>query len=244
MHESCGHCGQNNLMTQLRTNYWIVLGNAIVKTVIRECLVCRRLSRHPVVQVMAELPSDQLCPDEPPFTNTGSDCFGPFLVKQGRSTVKRWGAIFTCLTSRAVHLEVIDTMEQDSFVNAIRRFVARRGPIKRMWSGNGTNIVTMERELREALQCFNEGEIRDILSIRGAEWNFHPPHASHFSGTTDETLCTLFCEVEAVVNSQPLTKINDNLNCPAPLTPNMILTFKGSPDPFTSTCKKGMYVKR
>ncbi|XP_068203570.1 uncharacterized protein [Palaemon carinicauda] len=205
---------------------------------------------------MAELPSHRLCPDEPPFYNTGSDCFGPFLVKQGRSTLKRWGAIFTCLTSRAVHLEVIDTMEQDSFVNAIRRFVARRGPIKRIWSNNGTNIVTTERELREALQHFNEGEIRDTLTIRGIEWNFHPPHASHFGGvwerlirsvrraltaaclqqvTTDETLRTLFCEVEAVINTRPLMKINDNPNCPAPLTPNMILTLKGSPDPFTST---------
>ncbi|XP_068214059.1 uncharacterized protein [Palaemon carinicauda] len=264
-HESCGHRGQNHLMTQLRTNYWIVRGNAIVKTVIRECLVCRRLSRRPLDQVMAELPSDRLCPDEPPFTTTGSDCFGPFLVKQGRSTAKRWGAIFICLTSRAVHLEVIDTMEQDSFVNAIRRFVARRGPIKRIWSDNGTNIVATERELRKALQRFNEGEIRDTLSIRGIEWNFHPPHASHFGGvcerlimsvrraltaaclqqvTTDEMLHTLFCEVEAVVNSLPLTKINDDPNCPAPLTPNMILTLKGSPDPFTSTCKKDMYVKR
>ncbi|XP_068245440.1 uncharacterized protein [Palaemon carinicauda] len=112
---------------------------------------------------MAELPSDRLCPDEPPFTNTGSDCFGPFLVKQGRSTVKRWGAIFTCLTSRAVYLEVIDKIEQDSFVNAIRCFVARRGAIMSVWSDNGTNIVATERELREALQRFNEGEIRDTL---------------------------------------------------------------------------------
>ncbi|XP_068206459.1 uncharacterized protein [Palaemon carinicauda] len=155
-------------------------------------------------------------------------------------------------------------MEQDSLVNAIRRFVARRGPIKRMWSDNGTNIVATERELREALQRFNKGEIRDTLSIQGIEWNFHTPHASHFGGvwkhlirsvrraltaaclqqvTTDETLHTLFCEEEAVVKSRPLTKINDDPNCPAPLTPNMILTLKGSPDPFTSTYKKDMYVK-
>ncbi|XP_068207524.1 uncharacterized protein [Palaemon carinicauda] len=147
----------------------------------------------------------------------------------------------------------------------MERFVARRGPIKRMWSDNGTNIVATKRELREALQRFNEGEIRDTLLIRGIEWNFHPPHASHFGGvwerlirsvrraltaaclqkvTTDDTLRTLFCKVEAVVNSRPLTKINDDPDCPAPLTPNMILTLKGSPDRFTCTCKKDMYVKR
>ncbi|XP_068237390.1 uncharacterized protein [Palaemon carinicauda] len=186
-------------------------------------------------------------------------------MKQGRSTVKRWGTIFMCLTSRAVHLEVIDTMEQDSFVNAIRRFVARRGPIKRMWSDNGTNIVATERELIEALQRFNEGEIRDTLSIRGIEWKFHPPHASHFGGvwerlirsvrraltvaclqqvTTDETFCTLFCEVEDVINSRPVTKFNDDQNCTTPLTPNIILTLKSSPDSFISTWKKDMYVKR
>ena len=98
-HVTYGHCGQNHLMSQLRKKYWIVRGNAIVKTVIRECVHCRKLSQCPVIQRMADLLEDRVCPGEPPFTYVGTDCFGPFLVKQGRSQVKRWGAIFTCLTS-------------------------------------------------------------------------------------------------------------------------------------------------
>ena len=264
-HEAFGHCGHNHLMALLRARYWILRGNAVVKSVIRDCVTCKRLSCRPVSQVMANLPESRLCPGEPPFTNTGTDCFGPFLVKQGRSKVKRWSAIFTCLTTRAVHLEVLDSMDQDSFLNAVRRFVARRGPVTRIWSDNGSNLVATERELREALSRYNEDEVKRALSSRGIEWTFHPPHASHFGGvwerlirsvrralnaaclaqvSTDDTLQTLFCEAETVINSRPLTKVNNDPSCPTPLTPNMILTLKGSSEPFTKTTKKDMFVKR
>ncbi|XP_068247882.1 uncharacterized protein [Palaemon carinicauda] len=103
---------------------------------------------------MADLPSDRICPGDPPFTNTGGDCFGHFFVKQGRSRVKRWGAIFTCLIVQAIPLEVLSSMDQYSFVNAVRRFTARRGAVKKIWSDNGTNLVAADRELKEALQHF------------------------------------------------------------------------------------------
>ena len=264
-HEIHGHCGQNHLMAILRKKYWIVHGNSVARSVISKCFTCRRLSCKPINQLMADLPADRVCPGDPPFTNTGADCFGPFLVRHGRSRVKRWGAIFTCLTTRAIHLEVLDSMDQDSFVNAIRRFVARRGPVQRIWSDNGSNLIAADRELREALENFEPDEIAQTLSAKGIEWHFNPPHASHFGGvwerlirsvrralgatclqqvTTDDTLLTLFCETESIVNGRPLTKVNDDPDSPAPLTPSMLLTLKGSAGPFTETDKKDLFVRR
>ncbi|XP_068209134.1 uncharacterized protein [Palaemon carinicauda] len=131
---------------------------------------------------MADLLSDRICPGDPPFTNTGADCFGPFFVKQGGSTVKSWGPIFSCLTVRANHLEVLSSMDQDSFVNVVRRFKARRGAVKGIWSDNGTNLVAADRELKEALQDFKKEEIAQTLAAKSIEWRFSPPHASHFGG--------------------------------------------------------------
>lgn len=79
---------------------------------------------------MANLPKDRIVPDEPPFSRVGVDFFGPFKVKQKRSRVKRYGVIFTCLASRAVHLEVAASLDTDSYINALSRFIARRGQVK------------------------------------------------------------------------------------------------------------------
>ena len=96
---------------------------------------------------MANLLVECLEANLPPFTNVGMDYFGPLMVKRGRAEVKRYGVIFTCLVSRAVHLEVASSLDTDSAINAIRRFTARRGPVKHMRSDNGTNLVGAEKEL-------------------------------------------------------------------------------------------------
>ena len=112
---------------------------------------------------MASLPADRLTPDEQPFTRVCVDYFGPFDVKQKRSHVKRYGVIFTCLTSRAVHLEVAASLNTDSYINALRRFIARRGQVTKMRSGNGTNFVGAERELKYAISEWNVSQIEDAM---------------------------------------------------------------------------------
>ena len=77
---------------------------------------------------MADLPPERVTP-APPFTYTGMDVFGPFYIKEGRKELKRWGMIFTCLSSRAIHLETLNSMTTDSFLNALRRFISRRGKV-------------------------------------------------------------------------------------------------------------------
>ena len=201
---------------------------------------------------MAELPEDRVEP-APPFTNCAVDYFGPFNIKEGRKELKRYGALFTCMASRAVHIEVAATLETDSFISALRRFVCRRGPIRQLRSDQGTNFVGARRELKAALEELDHDKIRAELQRHDCDWfefNMNVPSASHMGGVwerqirsvrnvlaallqsngsqlNDESLRTLLCEAEAIVNSRPLTV--DSLNDPLslnPLTPNHLLTMK------------------
>ena len=108
---------------------------------------------------MSDLPLSRTLPDHPPFTYVGVDYFGPIEAKRGRSVVKRYGVLFTCLVSRAVHLELSHSLDTDSCICALRRFMCRRGQVKEMFSDNGINFVGAERELRESLALLNPNTI-------------------------------------------------------------------------------------
>ena len=196
---------------------------------------------------MADLPRSRVTPDQPPFTCVGIDYFGPFLVRQKRSLVKRYGAIFTCLALRAVHLEISHTLDTDSFILALRRFIARRGQVKEIRSDNGTNFTGAEKELRVMISSWNQAKIHDTLLQKGIKWVFNPPAASHHGGVwerlirstrkilgaltkeqvlDDECLQTLLCEAESIINGRPLTKVSDDPNDLEPLTPNHLLLLR------------------
>ena len=180
VHRKAAHSGVKQVISKLRENFWIIKCLAAVKSTIGECIVCKRIHKPQMTQIMAPLPTDRLTPDEPPFTRTGIDYFGPMYVRVARSTPKRWGVIFTCLACRAVHFEIAHSLDTDSFLGAFSRFTARRGVPKHIFSDNGTNFVAGERELNEMLEDMNEEKIRHAhADIR---WNFLPPHASHMAG--------------------------------------------------------------
>ena len=109
-HHMLHHAGRNHVLASLREKYWIVHGNAAVRRVIWFCVTCRKSKRPPEVQKMADLPNERI-DQSAPFTNTGVDIFGPMYVKRGRSTVKRYGALFCCFASRAIHIEMCDSLE-------------------------------------------------------------------------------------------------------------------------------------
>ncbi|XP_054758449.2 uncharacterized protein LOC129264572 [Lytechinus pictus] len=148
-HELTGHSGQEHVLAQMREHCWIVGGRSTVKEVLHKCFVCKRQSSQPMQQKMSDLPSERITPDKPPFTFVGVDCFGPFTVKQGRKDNKRYGCIFTCLVLRAIHIEILHSMDTDSFINGLERFISRRGRPEVIWSDNGSNFVGAERELEK-----------------------------------------------------------------------------------------------
>ena len=247
-HQCFGHAGRNHTIAKLHERYWIVNINSAVRHVIQTCITCSRLRKPLEEQHMADLPFDRTDP-APPFTYTGIDYFGPFNVKEGRKLHKRYGVVFTCLVSRAVHLETSNSLETDSFINALQRFICRRGPIKEIRCDNGTNFVGAERELRESIKELNQDSIRDELLRHQICWKFNPPTASHMGGSweriiqsvrkilaslfrehdgrlDDETLRTLLCEVECIPNSRPLTAVASHPDDLEALSPNHILTMK------------------
>ena len=87
---------------------------------------------------------------EPPFTFSGADVFGPFIVRDGRGEVKRYGLVFTCMSSRAVHIEMLDDLTSDAFINSFRCFVSLRGNVQVLRCDNGTNLAGANNEVKAA----------------------------------------------------------------------------------------------
>ena len=249
-HYESGHSGLEHTLSLIRQRYWIVKARSSVRKVLHECVSCRKRQSPAVEQKMASLPKDRVTPEKPPFTFTGVDCFGPFEVRRGRARAKRYGVIFTCLTLRAIHIEVANSLDTESFINALRRFIARRGRPEEMRSDNGGNFVKGEKELRREIQDWNQTQIHDFLVQRNIKWTFNPPAGSHHGGVwercirtvrkvmraitkeqllDDEGINTLMCEVEAIVNGRPLTKLSDDPRDLEPLTPNHLLLLRNGP---------------
>ncbi|XP_068756139.1 uncharacterized protein [Montipora capricornis] len=222
---------------------------------------------------MADLPSDRT-ETPPPFTNVGCDVFGPWNIQTrrlrgGAINSKRWGLVFTCLNSRAIHIEVLESMDASAFICALRRFLSVRGPTARIRCDRGSNFVGAKTELEQALQEMDEGALKTYLADQGCEWSFNPPHASHFGGVwerqigtirrvldamllelgkpqlTHELLVTLLAEVSAIVNARPISTIPSDVDDPQPLSPAMLLTLKSRPllpPPETSFRKTSTHV--
>ncbi|XP_067685296.1 uncharacterized protein [Haliotis asinina] len=245
IHNQVGHLGKNVMLAILCQKYWILHASTLIKSLVAKCVICRKYQARVIEQKMSDLPLDRVTPGEPPFTSVGMDYFGPIIVKRGRGTVKRYGVVFTCLAIRAVHLEVACSLDTDSCINAVKRFIARRGPVKSIRSDNGTNLVACERELCEEMENWNHAQINKHLMQKNVSWNFNPPAGSHHGGVwervirtvrkvlysllhqqvirlDDECLVTLFCEVESIITTSP----NDPHDL-APLTPNHLLLNKG-----------------
>ena len=140
---------------------------------------------------MSDLPVDRVTLSQPPFTCVGVDCFGPFVVRRGRSEVKRYGVLFTCLAIRAVHVEVVHSLDTGSFINALRRFIARRGQPKEIRSDNGINFVDGEREIREAIAGWNQDQVHQFLLQKGIKWTFNLPVSSHFGCVWERCIRTV-----------------------------------------------------
>lgn len=143
---SCDHQGRHFTEGALRSaGLWLIGGKKLVSTVIPKCVTCKRLRGKLEEQKMSELPADRLS-SSPSFTRVGVDNFGPWTVtsqrtRGGHAESKQWAAIFTCLSTKAVHIEVLKAMTTASFINGLRRFTAIRGPIKTLRLDRGTNFI-------------------------------------------------------------------------------------------------------
>ncbi|XP_043242111.1 uncharacterized protein LOC122391871 [Amphibalanus amphitrite] len=243
LHERCMHAGLNHTLNLVRKKFWMPKARASVKKLIWRCAFCRNRRAIPTNPKMADLPSERFDASRP-FSSVGLDFLGPIVVRKFRKSEKRYILLVTCLATRAIHLEVANAMDTDSFLMALRRFIARRGRPTSIWSDNGTNLVGGERELRESIAAWNQEQICDTLSQQNIQWKFNPPTASHMGGSwerlvasvkralqavlgnqivPDDVLHTTVVELEFQVNSRPLTYVSGDGGDPESITPNHFL---------------------
>jgi len=251
-HSKVKHSGRTTTINSIRQHgIWIINVNYLVRSVINRCTTCRILRGKMGEQKMADLPESRFS-TEGPFTYTGLDMFGPFYVKEGRKEHKRFVILCTCMSSRAIHLESMINMETDSFIQALRRFFARRGYVREITSDNGKNFIGAENEWKKAYDLMDHSKINAFLLGTSCDivlWKKNPPSASHMGGVwerqirsvrnvltatlrehptslNDESFRTLLSEAECIVNSRPLTVDNLNDSTSLPLSPSNILTMK------------------
>ena len=207
-------------LNELRSNgFWIIGGSSAVGYHIANCVTCQRLRGAVQEQKMADLPSDRLEP-APPFTFCAVDYFGPWYIKDGRRELKRYGVVFTCLASRTVHLEVAKTLETDSFINVLRCFLARRGPVRQLRSDQGTNLVGARGELKEALMKMDPDEVRRFLLKKECDWfefKLNTPKASHAGGVWERMIRTVRNALDGLLK-QHGTQLDDRR---VPKNPNL-----------------------
>ncbi|KAK7930869.1 hypothetical protein WMY93_007264 [Mugilogobius chulae] len=237
------HPGSERVLASLRRSYWILRGRQAVKKVQQSCLECKKWKAKPLTPRMADLPPYRLRLFKPPFWSTGMDCFGPFHIKIGRRHEKRWGILFKCLTTRCIHIDLLTSLDTDSFLMSFRRFVARRGTPSEVISDQGTNFVRGEREIQRAFDEMSSS-LQEQLARHKIRFLKNPPHAPHFGGVwerevraiktalrvilgaqtvTEEVLRTVLIEVEEILNSRPLGYLSASPSDPEPVTPNLLL---------------------
>ena len=190
---------------------------------------------------MADSPKERVEGNVYPFKSTGIDYYGPFEVTVLRRSVKHWCCFFTCLVTKAVHIEVVNDLDTDLCMMAVTTFMAKPGKPHTIISDNGTNFAGAAREFKE---CFNQWD-RDAMCERLARgqiiWKFNPPGAPHFGGIwerlvrsckkamfamlanrrlTFPVLAITMCLVEQTLNARPLTPVSDDAEYLEALTPN------------------------
>ncbi|XP_052445918.1 uncharacterized protein LOC127987587 [Carassius gibelio] len=237
------HPGPERVFAELRRTYWVLRGREAVRRHQHQCGECRKWKGQPEVPRMADLPLVRQQLFKPAFFSTGMDCFGPYIIKIGRRNEKRWGILFKCLTTRAVHIDLLMSIDSDSFLMALRRFIARRGKPNELLSDQGTNFKGGERELNESFAALHE-ELQVHLASQQIKFVFNPPGAPHFGGcwereirsikvalkvtlgaqtVTEEVLRTVLTEIEGILNSKPLGYTSSDISDIDPITPNCFI---------------------
>ncbi|XP_037932511.1 uncharacterized protein LOC119667293 [Teleopsis dalmanni] len=252
------HEGLKLTLNYVREKFWIIRGTSAVKAYINKCLKCFRIKAKGQSQLMGSLPTPRVNFSRP-FTHCGIDYAGPLYIKcsqfRGIKTHKAYIAIFVCLATKAIHIELTSDLTSQGFLAALKRMISRRGSVHHIYSDNGTNFTGANNILQKI-------QIENHLAETGIRWHFIPPGSPPFGGLwesgvksikyhlariigdqklTYEELSTVLIQIECCLNSRPLCPLTDNIEDLNALTPGHFIVGSSLMTllPITDNVKEG-----
>ena len=209
------HAGPLLLMSVMQRKYWVIGARDIVGKITRKCARCLRFNVTTAQQLMASLPAARVTPS-PPFTIVGVDYTGPVLIRafnnNSKFRFKAYIAIFTCFSTKSVHLELVNGLTTRACIDTIRRFISRRGKPNKFYSDHGRSFIGAHKELNEFIKMIRtksfDDQVGSELTNLGIEWQHNPPYTPHWGGLWEAGIKCLKYHLRRILGTNVLNLLS------------------------------------